>query len=224
MRIDAQRPLILLRLLAAALALGLADCLPGRYTGTSTSVGDTADGFAMLANGKAASGALVCARSGTLEFLDGRPQSVLLDSARADGEGGFRFHMERLEGSFYLEILCDQGSACAGNKEQAFFKLIVAPADLDGRRFALSPPGSLVATARWTRMPDSIVWVGLRGTARFAKPSLTTDPDGSVSAEARFEGLGAGAYELVGFGKDMSGARTRPLSILPGQVTETGLP
>jgi hypothetical protein len=201
----------------ASLLVLVAGCRTERSAGTSTSVGDDPEGTALLSDGQPASGALVCARTGEVEYLDGIPRCKPLDSARADAQGRFRLDPERLAGSFYLEIACDAAAECSRPGE-VFFRPMAAARDLIDE-FALSPPGSLAAKITWSGIPDTTLWVGIRGTAHFAAPRLVTRLDGGIAWEARIDGLFPGGFELIHFGNDPSGARTRPLWIQAGRTT-----
>jgi hypothetical protein len=145
----------------------------GTLAGTSTSVGDTADGIAVRSDGSAASGALVFARSADIEFRDGKPQGVLLDSTRADSRGQFRLPSlasrdSGVWGEVHLEIVCDSTAACGKKSGEVYFGRMADASGLLGE-FGLSPPGSLLGTVRWGNAPDSAIWVGFQGSARFAQ-------------------------------------------------------
>jgi hypothetical protein len=198
----------------------------GSLAGTSTSVGDTANGLAVLSDGSGAAGALVVARLGDIEFRDGKPQGVLLDSTRADSRGHFRLPSlasgasgdSGVSGNAHLEIVCDSTAACGKEKVEVYFGRIRNASGLVGE-FKLSPPGSLLGTVHWGDAPDSAIWVGFQGSARFAQARKLRKADGEFEGRFFIDGVYPGAYPLFIFGGVPSNARIQPIRIQAGAVT-----
>jgi hypothetical protein len=160
--------------LLASAGLFLCACLE-RVAGTSTSVGNTLEGTAVLSDGTPAAGAVVTARSGEIRIIEGRPQSRLLGVAVADAGGRFRLPLPPFK-EFYLEIKgCIRDSCQASAFPERYFRHF--PDSLSGGArlgtIRLGPSGTLTGTlvAAWAT-PATVTWVGIRGSDIFAQAAM----------------------------------------------------
>ncbi len=224
--------------MAAACVYGLAglstlgcvqDGSDGRTAGTSTSIGTSIGGTALLADGSPAAGARVTMRTDEIEIIDGRPQSKTLDSARTDSLGRFTFSI--LPGTgFHLGIDCDPVTGCGSVARQVFHREYAGVAE-GSQAFGIlrtAIPGSIQGAVK-----DSLsgsgkpIWVGIAGTDHFVKVS---DPDPGAEPflhPFRLDGMFPGEYRLTVFGiTDTTRPylpKTAPLQVKSGRVTEIGL-
>lgn len=198
------------------IALGCGD---DRIAGTSTSVGTSIGGKVMLSNGASGAGAVVTARSDSLELRNGRLACKLIDSTRADSQG--RFSLPKLpRGEFYLEIV----STHSGAAPEVFFEhYFISPlADSSLGTLMTSVSGGLQGKVESKDgSKDSSVWIGIMGTAHFAR----ANPVDSIQAAFRLDGLYPADYFLtVVLGADSTGInfnqKLQPTKVKSGELTQ----
>jgi hypothetical protein len=228
------RPLELLLASAPLIGCLLMGCLregggPDTLAGTSTSIGTSVGGTALLGDGSPAAGARVRLRADTIAFRDGIPESRTLDSAIADARGGFALHVPK-RGSYHLDIECGAAQACGSGALRVFQEIYYG--NPEGNAFdalRLLEPGSItgevIDSAAGTDLP---LWIGIRGTGRFVKagePDTRFDPprrafrlDGVSPGERILEMARDGGTP----GIDPS-RKVHPLPVSSGGVTDAGL-
>ncbi|MDB5105991.1 MAG: hypothetical protein JWP91_3680 [Fibrobacteres bacterium] len=202
-----------------------------RVAGTSTSVGTSIGGTALLADGSPAAGASVLMRSGGIVFRDGKPQTALVDSTVADARG--RFRLSSHPGGFSVEVRCGGRSACMGDSISGVF-LKEFPAGTGGAAtlgtLRLAAPGALRGSIRDSSWPllgsDSVVWVGIEGTGNFMKVERPVpSAAGTGKGTFRLDGLYPGEYLLTlihGPGASPVSLKMRPIPVGSGEVAEAG--
>jgi hypothetical protein len=203
-------------LILIACALALAGCENGsqRMVGTSTSVGTSIGGTAARSDGRPAAGALVVARDDEIIWIEGKPESRLLDSARADSLGRYRLTVARE--ALRVEIICDTVRACSDHLEVWNAWAIPDNGRIPGTRTAR--PGSLQGTYQ-AAPGEPLPWIGIAGTARFVRPE---------GANGRFllEGLAPGKQSLTlirtGGTNPGQSQKAGTWTVLSGRITETG--
>ncbi len=162
--------------------------------GTSTSIGTSIGGTAMLEDGRPAAGARIRMRVDSIRFRDGIPECRVFDSTVADAQG--RFALSRT-GSWisHLEIDCDPAGGCAdASGRQVFYRVIYGKpesADISGLR--LAAPGSFTGIVLDTLgNPDLAIWIGIRGTGHFTRAGGSNPSH----RDFRLDGLYPGGYNL----------------------------
>lgn len=211
-------------ILWSALALAFPGCLkeesgPGTLTGTSTSVGTSIGGTAMLSDGSPAAGARIRVRADTVVFDDGIPHSPVLDSALADGQGRFKLRTPK-PSIFHLEI----------EAEPEVYAAIVfgLPSHGDFAALRLARPGSLKGSIQDSTAAEGKVWIGIPGTgwiAEAVRPAAGSDPR---RRDFRLDGIYPGEYRLqvirppsdTGLNLQL---KLAPLQVISGSVTDAGV-
>jgi hypothetical protein len=220
----------LARLPIAALAAFLCACGQwgdDRVTGTSTSVGTSIGGTAMLSGGSPAVGARVAARSDELAYKDGKPEGRMLDSAVADAQGRFTLPALRSNG-FHLEITCDPAAGCASAESiEVYYQAYPVVRNRSLGELRTAPPGGLKGIIDVTSASgDSALWIGIEGTGHFAKLEDAGDPDQPGLRTFTLEGIYPGEYLLTTTAPSDTGPgesrKMTPYAVESGTVIDIG--
>ncbi len=207
---------------AAAAMVVLAACEPSgpRVAGTSTTVGTSIGGTALLSDGRPAAGALVAARGDDIVFRGGVPQARLIDSSRTDSLG--RFRLRAPGAGFHLDISWEASVTAALPEGGQVYQGWVEPEGGKLPDAGLANPGSLHgAVSQKAEASDTLVWIGIAGTARFV---TATGPAGK--REFTLNGAYPGDRNLVilGLAPDTGSAqKVGAYRVESGQVTEIGI-
>ncbi|MDB5051073.1 MAG: hypothetical protein JWO30_4144 [Fibrobacteres bacterium] len=216
--------------LTAIAALLLSACVESggvRMAGTSTSVGTSIGGTALLADGSPAAGAKVTARSDEMDYRNGKPEGLLLDSAVADHRGVFAFPTLK-ERDFFLEIECDPARACPNARTPEVF---LREFRVEGKEslgtLRTQVPGGFRGTLNDTSGSlDSTLWLGIPGTAHFARWEDANDPGRPHLKTFRLDGLYPGRYVLSVVAPSDTGnpaaRKTGSFPVISGSITDIG--
>ncbi len=186
--------------IAAAALCGLCCLHCGEpIAGTSTTVGNSITARALRADGSPATGAQVAARTQDIVLQSGQPQSRLLASATADSSGRFTLPVSP-RADYYLEIReCGSDSCAAAPPIEVFFQHYFDSLAMDSSlgTLRLAPAAALTGRLVDTtaHAAGTVTWVGIRGTADFARVNPAADSLGGEAFE--IEGVYVGAYDLA---------------------------